>query len=115
MTPLQSIVKFNEERNLTQFTLETELKMLLEEVTEFVEAAQINDLNEMIDALCDVIVVATGSIYKLGYDPTLALRETTKEILSRQGSINEETGKWEKNLNQDPDTLYKAQYQNTKR
>ena len=115
MTPLQNIVKFNEERNLTQFNLDTEIKMLLEELNEFVEASQVEDTNEMVDALCDIIVVATGALYKLGYDPTLALQETTKEILSRQGTINEETGKWEKNSNQDPTTLYKAQYVNTRR
>lgn len=115
MNPLDDIVRFNKERNLKGFVLETELKMLLEEVTEFVEAAQIDDINEMIDALCDVIVVATGSIHKLNYDPTLALNETAKEILSRQGAINIETGKWQKNPDQDPDTLYKAQYDNARR
>lgn len=115
MTPIKDIEKFNKDRSLTEFNLETEIKLLLEELNEFVEAAQADNVDEIVDALCDIVVVAVGSLYKLGYDATLALQETTKEILSRQGAINTETGKWQKNPNQDPTTLYKAQYDNARR
>lgn len=110
MNPLKGIVKFNQDRNLVKFNGDAEYKMLYEELQEFLTAYSEQNEYEMIDALCDVIVVATGAIHKLGYDPTEALSETVKEITSRQGNFNEDTGKWEKDRNQDPSTLYKAVY-----
>ena len=115
MNALQGIVQFNIERNLNTFNPGAEHGMLLEELQEFLDAYAINDEYEMLDALCDIIVVATGAIHKMGYHPELALQETVKEITSRQGAFNEETGKWQKDRNQDPSTLYKANYQNTRR
>lgn len=110
MNPLQGIVKFNEDRKLSTFKGEAEYTMLSEELQEFYTAYAESDQYEMIDALCDLIVVATGAIHKLGYDPEDALTETVLEITSRQGIFNEDTGKWEKDRNQDPNTLYKANY-----
>jgi hypothetical protein len=65
---------------------------------------------EKADAYCDVIVFAVGAIMKLGYDPERALIEVGKEINSREGIMLD--GKWTKNKNQDPKTLYKADYDN---
>jgi len=115
MGALQGIVQFNIDRKLNTFSPGAEHGMLLEELQEFFEAYANDDQYEMLDALCDIIVVATGAIYKMGYEPELALQETVKEITSRQGAFNEETGKWQKDRNQDPSTLYKANYQNTRR
>ena len=115
MSPLQGIVQFNVDRQLDTFKASSEYIMLEEELQEFYAAASKEDSNEMLDALCDIIVVATGAIHKMGYNPELALVETVKEITSRQGSFNEETGKWQKDRNQDPSTLYKACYSNAKR
>lgn len=112
MNPLKGIVQFNIDRQLTQFEPTAEYAMLTEELQEFFTAYAAQDTNEMLDALCDVIVVATGAIHKMGYDPIKALQETVKEITSRQGKLNQSTGKWEKDRNQDPDTLYKAVYEN---
>jgi exoribonuclease II len=115
MNPIQGIVDFNLQRQLTKYSPSAEYEMLQEELQEFMWAGATNDENEMVDALCDIIVVATGALHKLGYYPQVALQETVKEITSREGSFNEETGKWQKDPNQDPSTLYKACYSNAKR
>jgi len=115
MNPIEGIVKFNTDRNLTEYLPFSEYNMLMEELQEFMWGGANNDETEMVDALCDIIVVATGALHKLGYDPTKALGETVKEINSREGDFNKSTGKWEKNPNQDPKTLYKANYKTCKR
>jgi len=115
MNPLQGIVDFNVSRQLTEYSAFAEYNMLMEELQEFMWAGASNDEREMVDALCDVIIVATGALYKLGYHPEKALNETVKEISSRQGTFDESTGKWKKDPHQDPTTLYKANYTNAKR
>lgn len=112
MTNFEGIVKFNTDRYLMTFDSDVEYKLLEEELQEFFWATEKAD---KVDALCDLVVVAVGGLYKLGYDPEKALAETVKEILSRQGTTNQRTGKWEKNHNQDPDTLYKADYTTAER
>lgn len=107
MTQLQQIVEWNKSRNLNSFNKETEIRLLSEELQEFVDSYTIHDL---LDSMADIIVVATGTIHKLGYNPDLVLAETIKEITSRQGSIDPSTGKWQKDINQNPSTLYKANY-----
>lgn len=112
MNALQGIVAFNKERNLTKFDPANEHRMLMSELEELVTAMLQNDEYETIDALCDIIVVATGGVHKLGYDPEAALSETVKEIRSRKGAVDTRTGKWEKDRFQDPTTLHKAAYTN---
>jgi hypothetical protein len=111
MTPLDKIVNWNISRNLSGFNIDTEVFMLEQELQELREATTID---EQIDALCDLIVLATGGIHKLNYKPNQAMEETIKEISSRQGSIDPATGKWEKDRSQDPSTLYTANYNNAK-
>ena len=106
MTIFDQLVEWNKSRNLHTFDLANELRLLDEELDELRTAS--TDL-ERIDALCDLIVVATGAIHKLRYDPNVAMEETYYEINSRKGSVNS-TGKWQKDPNQDPSTLYKANY-----
>lgn len=115
MNPLQGIIEFNVERQLNTFNSDAEYAMLLEELQEFFIACAKEDQHKKVDALCDLIVLATGGLYKLGYDPEKALIETVKEITSRKGSFDAEAGKWKKDPNQDPSTLYKACYDNAKR
>ena len=110
MNALEEIVKFNVDRGLTQFRDEAEYAMLTEEMSELESALYLGDEHEIVDALCDIIVLATGAIYKLGYDPGEALEQTVLEITSRKGQFNQVTGKWEKDQNQDSSTLYKANY-----
>ena len=115
MCPLEAIIKWQEERNLTEFVAPYEHSLLVEELQEFYMAYSEDNEHEMVDALCDIIVVAVGSLNKLGYDPKSALSETLKEINCRVGSVNKSTGKWKKDPNQDPATLYKAEYNSARR
>lgn len=113
--PINQIVNFNVDRNLVTFNSRAEYAMLFEELQEFLMAAAQENEHEMVDGLCDLIVVSIGALYKLGYHPDAALLETVREISSREGSIDPITGKWKKDPNQDPSTLYKADYNNSKR
>lgn len=115
MTPTQSIIKFNRDRNLTTFDPQAELRMLKSELKEFEDAIKANDSHEIIDALNDLRVLCTGALWKYGQEPDLSLKQTCKEILSRKGALNPITGKFEKDINQDPDTLYTANYNLSKR
>lgn len=119
MTIFDEIIEWNKARNNKDFNLSNEHAMLQEELNELFDAVHEHDA---IDALCDIIVVATGAIHKLGYNPNIAMSETLKEINSRQQCPIQKdvwekwgaTGKWEKNKEQDPSTLYKANYDNAK-
>lgn len=106
-TALDGVVAWNIERNLTDFNLTAEAAMLLEELQELLLAKTEHD---RVDSLCDLIVLAAGGLHKLGYSPESALTETVKEISSRKGTIDPTTGKWQKQKDQDPSTLYKANY-----
>ncbi len=108
MTALESIVAWNQSRNLHDYKASTEAILLLRELEELL--VNMIQGQDPVDDLCDIIVVATGSLHKLGYDPEKAMLETYKEISSRQGTVDLSTGKWEKDRNQDPSTLYKANY-----
>jgi len=110
MNSIDGIIKFNVDRNLLTFNAEVEYRLLEEELQEFFVASANENKVDMADALCDLVVVAVGGLYQLGYDPEKALLETVKEVLSRKGAINPGTGKWEKDRTQDPKTLYKADY-----
>lgn len=110
MAPLDNIVKFNINRNLSVFNAAKEQYYIELELAEFNEATALGDEHEQVDAMADVMVFAAGAIHKMGYDPTEVLKETLKEINSRQGEIDPVTGKWEKSKTQDPATLYKAVY-----
>jgi predicted HAD superfamily Cof-like phosphohydrolase len=108
--PIRSIVEWNQSRNLHNYDSTTEDNLLAEEMQELSEARAANDIHGVINAYTDMIIVITGSIHKLGYDPNKVLTETLLEISSRKGTINPTTGKWQKDTNQDPTTLYKADY-----
>lgn len=60
---------------------------------------------QMVDALGDIIVFATGFMAKLGYDPNHVMDEVLKEIESRTGQIID--GKFVKDQNV---VGYKAQF-----
>ena len=104
---LRRICEWNNERQLKVFNKDTELMMLIEEINELRGAATDE---EAIDALCDIIVVAVGSIHKLGYDPEVAMDETIKEITSRTGEVKSD-GKWYKYTDDNARAKwYKARY-----
>ena len=107
---LEGVWIYNQERGLIErgFNPLTELHMLKEELHEF-EVGSTEE--EYIDALADVIVLATGAMFKLGYRPNCVMNEVVREIMSRTGSINPTTGKWEKDENQNG---YKADFKKCK-
>ena len=84
---------------------------ILEELSEYKVAVEDEDTHGIIDALADIIVFSANEIANRGYDLDLVMKQVAKEILSRKGSLNEKTGKWEKDPNQDPSELYKANFE----
>jgi len=130
---LKEIVDWNIERSLDQkpHSRSGANRMLIEELLEFngiEDEAMLDSLSaqisagppvtedEKVDALCDIIVIATGELLKLGYDPQLAMAETLREINSRTGAFNKESGKWEKYKTPEAQALwYTAAYGTTKR
>lgn len=76
-----------------------------------------------IDAISDIRVFAINETELMGYDAKKCIVETIKEVSSReQDPIQKEVwdkwgaggNKWQKNKNQDPSTLYKANYEECK-
>ena len=124
MKPLLEIVKLNQTRYGTDFNGDTAVDKLKEELQELVDGIITNNIDEIVDALSDIIVIATGELTKLKYNPELVLKQTVKEISSRQqdpeqakawAAGNKQPGeKWNKDKSQDPSTLYTADYSTCK-
>lgn len=124
MKPLLEIVKLNQTRYGTDFNGDTAVAKLKEELQELVDGIITNNTDEIVDALSDIIVIATGELTKLKYNPELVLKQTVKEISSRQqdpeqakawAAGNKQPGeKWNKDKSQDPSTLYTADYSTCK-
>ena len=122
--PIKDIVKLNEERYGLDFNAKKALLKLNEELDEFEEAMNYSGTLDMLDALADIIVIATGEIRKMGYDPELVLNEVVKEISSRKQDkfqyerwirgLKEQGEKWEKWETQPENTLYKADFEKAK-
>lgn len=97
----------------TDWDKSTHASFLAEELSEFLRS---KDASGEIDALCDIIVFATNAIRIRGYDPNVAMDETLKEINSRTGALNPNTGKWEKFKTPEAMALwYSADYDKAKR
>ena len=115
------IRRFNEERGMLAkgFNLKTAYSMLAEELQELIDA---DSEHETVDALADLIVIASGELSKLDYDIGDVMHETLLEIESRkQNPIQADewktkgaSGKWLKNKEQDKKTLYSADYSKCK-
>ena len=82
--PLLEIMRLNQERYGTTFDFPKALEKLNEELEEFEDGFVKADTHEMIDALADLIVIAAGEMVKLGFNPELCLKQTVKEISSRE-------------------------------
>ena len=61
---LQKTVEWNKEAWFTKFDKDLEVKMLMEEVGELYIAYAKNKKLEIVDALCDIMFVATWTYYK---------------------------------------------------
>lgn len=122
MTIFEEIIEWNKSRNNTDFDELNEHRMLCEEIDEMFQGIRESDENAIVDALCDVIVISVGALYKMGYSPNEAMLETLKEINSRKQDPDQENiwkkwgaaGKWQKWREQPQDTLYKADYTKAK-
>ena len=124
MKPLSEIVKLNQTRYGTDFNGDTAVAKLREELQELVDGITIGNTDEIVDALSDIIVIAAGELTKLKYNPELVLKQTVKEISSRQqdpeqakawAAGNRQPGeKWIKDKSRDPSTLYTADYSTCK-
>ena len=122
--PLLEIMRLNQERYGTTFDFPKALEKLNEELEEFEEGFVKADTHEMLDALADLIVIAAGEMVKLGFNPELCLKQTVKEISSREQCPDQAASwangdrmpgeKWLKNPEQDPVTLYSADYSTCK-
>lgn len=105
MTITDRVINFNKERCIPQkFVTQSEFWMLREELDELDKAFS---PDEQVDALCDIIVLAIGGMWKLGYDYHIAMDETLLEIEDRDGIFDKITGKWKKAVRGDE---YKADY-----
>ncbi len=80
--------------------------------------------NCIIDAICDIQVFSINEIELMNYDNNICMDETVKEISSRkQDPVQQEIWfkwgydgtKWQKDPNQDKDTLYVAEYKRGKK
>ena len=131
MSILKRIVKWNKERGLIEkgFNQKTEIAHIIEELMEstgkedslsaremaekraeeILGGSENNNKEEIVDAFADIIVFATGSIVKLGYDPEKVMDEVLKEIESRTGKMID--GKFVKDLNVE---MYKAKLEKCK-
>jgi len=73
-----------------------------------------NNFNSWV-ALVDIVRLAFRSLHDMGYNHELCMNETIKEISSRTGEYNEETGKFEKYTTPEAKALwYKADYESCK-
>ena len=130
MDMFQKIVEWNRERGLLEkgFNQEKETSFIIEELLEstgnydsisarekaeqyakeITSGAQPKS-HDVIDALFDIVIFASGAMAKLGYNPTKVMNEGFKEINSRKGSLID--GKFVK----DPDAKkYEADFTHCK-
>ena len=134
-----SLKVWRNERNMSLQTTEVYDSMMAEEQLEYTNAIKQNDTHEIIDAICDQIVLTENQraltpdpdlqatyqqlidtkldeLVELGLIPDLAMKQTLKEISSRKQcpeqakSWNPSIDKRRKDPNQDPSTLYRANY-----
>jgi len=134
-----SLAKWRDDRHIGIQSEATFESMMAEELQEYRVAVANDDWHEQVDAICDQVVLTTNHLAyhpdredlkealadlltldlpNLGVVPDLAMKQCLKEISSRvqdpiqaaEWSNSGATGKWQKDLNQDPSTLYKADY-----
>ena len=84
---------------------------------------KVSSEHEVVDSIADIIVFSINQLELMGYDANKVMNETIKEISSRnQDKVQQEIWlqwgfdgtKWQKDLSQDANTLYKANYQGCK-
>ena len=124
MNPIEQIEYFNKSMGLhvSDFSDTKMVELMVELVTEEGEELReaFIDSNEtaMVDAFGDLIVVAVGALYRLGYDPTAVLNEIYRSNMSKLGAdgkpIYREDGKLLKGPNFSPPDLTQPDMWRTK-
>lgn len=122
-TAFKQIKKWNDDRGLLhkEFNLQNEISFIVEELIESSSNLEskkarkwskwitriillvpgTNKIKEnMVDAFCDIIVFASGAIYKLGYDVDKSMIEVQKELNDRTGVLID--GKFVKDKKENP-------------
>ncbi len=62
---VEEVMMWNEDRDNLNYSPSLEYSMLDEELEEYMEAGITDDIVGQADALIDIIIVATGALYKL--------------------------------------------------
>jgi hypothetical protein len=140
MSFIKELRKWRSDRNITTPNTKVYIANIIEELLEiyfknkrlikflqflimiiFSIKKPISKLNTL-DAILDISVFSTNEAELMGYDMDKAMNEVVKEISSRvQDPIQKEewsksgaVGKWQKDLSQNEDTLYKADFDKAK-
>lgn len=102
------------------------VKMFTKEIVEkyYPEGIVLASDRAVLDSINDIEVFSINEVELMGYDNNKCMNETVKEISSRnQDPMQQELWfksgydgtKWMKDINQDPSTLYKADYNKGKK
>ena len=119
--PRELPTRITRELSVEQSTLEK----LVDKLEQLKEAILITDNQTVIvNLLHDISLIAAEGLLELKYQPILVLKQVVREISSRQqdraqaqawASGNRQPGeKWKKMANQDPSTLYEADFSTCK-
>lgn len=116
-----SLTQWRKSRNITA-PQGAYVASIQEELDEYTEALNASDEHEMVDALADIMVFTANEMALMGYNLDLVMKQVVKEISSRQQSPSQAaewsqsgpSGKWQKDVNQDPSILYKANFSSCK-
>jgi hypothetical protein len=119
MTIFEAMIQWDKDRNNLVFDKQNEVDMLISEAKEFRDAYT---EHEEVDGLADTIKVSVGALFKKGYNPEMVLNEMLKHISSRKQDTQQKevwdkwgaSGKWQKQKDQDPSTLYEPNYERCK-
>ena len=112
-----SLTVWRKDRNIL-FPQGTFVPMIQEELSEYLEASKDSDEHAMVDALADIMVFTANELALMGYDLDLVMKQVVKHINSRQQDplqaiswrMEGPDGKWKKDPNQDPSTIYEPDY-----
>lgn len=88
MKPLVEIVKLNQTRYGLDFNGPKAIEKLHEEIIEeLAPATLINDVEEIVDALADTIVIAVGELTKLGHKPYPLPTKLNPQLVIEQSTL----------------------------
>ena len=93
-------------------TLFLRARLISEEALEFLSAAQLEDMEQMVDSLCDLLYVIYGTAVSLGIDLEPFFAEVQRSNMTKDGGGKDSGGKILKGSQYDPphfETIFKEQ------